>query len=200
MAIMDACALVLVGVERVRPLQARMTFATARQVHAGDGPLAGGVRRRPAPASRASSERRLRPMFCHGSPSAGSLGTAGRRRRRRWPAVRATYEPLALALGDYLLIHARSLDAGGHRQRPDHWQRGARGIIARKLVEGLADGSISAQTAHHRGAPAPTLARGADRTRDARRSALNSLRVANMPTEAAAITAVASHPTVFRPA
>ena len=31
-AIMDACALILIGVQDVKPLQARMTFAMARQV------------------------------------------------------------------------------------------------------------------------------------------------------------------------
>ena len=31
-AVMDTCALILIGVEEVNPLQARMTFAIARQV------------------------------------------------------------------------------------------------------------------------------------------------------------------------
>ena len=44
-AVMDSCALILVGVEEMRPLQARMTFAMARQVGKGIRSRAGRDRR-----------------------------------------------------------------------------------------------------------------------------------------------------------
>jgi hypothetical protein len=56
--------------------------------------------------------------------------------------VRATYEPLLRGLAGYLMISlpgwVPEVDFA------DHWERGPRGIIARRLVGGLADGSLAA--------------------------------------------------------
>ena len=139
MAIMDACALILVGVEDVQPLQARMTFATARQVILEmarslevSTPAAPGISR----LSEAEYHTLLARFAEHGVAWNG-----GEAAEQTLAAVRATYEPLALALGDYLLISPAPWIPG--EEATDHWQRGARGIIARNLVEGLADGSLS---------------------------------------------------------
>ena len=72
---------------------------------------------------------------------AGLTWNGGEAAETTMSAVRATYEPLAQALADHLLIPIpgwlSAVDA------TDHWHRGSRGVIARRLVDGLSDGSIS---------------------------------------------------------
>jgi hypothetical protein len=70
--------------------------------------------------------------------------------------VRATYEPLLVALAEYLLIEVPGWVAGA--DNPDHWERGPRGIIARRLVQGLASGAVETdRVATSRGNPAKRL-------------------------------------------
>jgi hypothetical protein len=55
--------------------------------------------------------------------------------------VRSTYEPLVHLLADHLLIDIPAwLPAG---EAADHWERGPRGIIARRLIQGLATGDMT---------------------------------------------------------
>ena len=59
--------------------------------------------------------------------------------------IRATYEPLVEGLAEHLLTPLSGWVAADHAS--DHWERGARGIIARRLIDGLASGAIDTETA-----------------------------------------------------
>ena len=136
-AIMDTCALILVGIEDIGPLQARMTFAMGRQV------LVELVRALDLPAHAAEhSERLTGPEFAamiEELKGAGLKWNGGPEAEEILAAARATYEPQLDALADYLLISVPRW--AGDAETPDHWERGPRGIIARRLVEGLATGA-----------------------------------------------------------
>jgi hypothetical protein len=141
-AIMDACALVLIGVADVKPLQARMTFAMTRQV------VVEMARSLGVKVGRAADSRRLGPAdfdtILAQLEVAGVAWNGGEDARELLDEVRATYEPLVEALADHLLI---SIPGWIPDRSLDHWQRGPRGAIARRLVAGLADGSIAAASA-----------------------------------------------------
>ena len=134
-AVMDTCALILVGVEDVAPLQARMTFTMARQVivemartfHVSPSRYDGGDRL-PAP-----EYDRLLEHFSQ----AGLRWDGGTDARETLVALRATYEPLLDGLAEALLLEMPAwmpeYDAS------DIWQGGHRGLIAGRLVEQLAD-------------------------------------------------------------
>lgn len=139
MAIMDACALILVGVEEVKPLQARMTFATARQVVL-EMARSLEVSTPAAPGASRLSDVEYETVLRHFAER-GVAWNGGEAAEQTLAAVRATYEPLSLALADYLLISPAPWMP--EEEATDHWHRGARGIIARNLVQGLADGSLS---------------------------------------------------------
>src|SRR5438445_3808764 len=100
-AIMDCCALILVGLEGLPPLQARMTFTMARQV------LVEMTRSFDVPPSRYTGGDRLdhgafvqferelaEAGFEWNTPDAEELLVA----------LRATYEPLLDGLASYLLL------------------------------------------------------------------------------------------------
>ncbi|MHB8528880.1 MAG: potassium channel family protein [Caulobacteraceae bacterium] len=145
-AIMDACALILIGVEDIHPLQARMTFAMLRQVavemmRSLRPPPVG-----PPEPSRLSSEDFGGMMATF--QEVGLVWNGGERAFETLAAVRATYEPPLQALSEYLIIPLPGWVA--HEESPDHWDRGPRGIIARRLIEGLVDGSISPASASPR--------------------------------------------------
>jgi hypothetical protein len=133
-AIMDACALILIGVQDVKPLQARMTFAMARQV------VVELVRGLEMPPARAETRERLShaefTAMIESFAAAGLRWDGGDEAEETLAAVRATYEPLLAVLAGHLLI-----DLPGwvdETETGDHWERGPRGIIARRLVETLA--------------------------------------------------------------
>jgi len=140
-AIMDACALILVGVEDVKPLQARMTFAMARQV------VVEMARSLEVSAPRSTGQERLstddfQKMLAI-FETAGLTWNGGDGAHETLVALRATYEPTIQCLAEYLLIPLAPWVTP--TDEPDHWERGARGILARRLVSdlsaGLADGS-----------------------------------------------------------
>ena len=145
-AIMDVCALVLVGVEDVHPLQARMTFAMARHV------VLEMARSLGVSSSRAEERSRLSPedfdQLLKAFEEASLRWNGGAEAEQTLAAIRATYEPVCAALGDYLLIPLPGWIPADNT--PDHWDRGPRGIIARRLVEGLADGTMAAPAATKR--------------------------------------------------
>jgi hypothetical protein len=58
-------------------------------------------------------------------------------------ALRATYAPLMQGLAEYLRIPLPGLTPAG--DAPDHWDQGPRGLIARRLVEGLTEGTMAAE-------------------------------------------------------
>ena len=136
-AIMDTCALILIGVEDVGALQARMTFAMARQV------VVELVRSLDLPGDRPRDAGRLDTAqydrMIEDFAEAGLRWNGGPHAEQTLAAVRATYEPQLEALADYLLITLPDWTAG--EDSPDHWERGPRGIIARRLVESLAEAS-----------------------------------------------------------
>ena len=138
-AIMDTCALILVGVEDIKPLQARMTFAMARQVvlemaRSLEVSAAVSVAMERLPAE---DFEKMLGIF----KEAGLTWKGGEGARETLAAVRATYEPVMHGLADHLLIPLPLWVAAD--DATDHWERGARGIIASRLISGLADGSIS---------------------------------------------------------
>ncbi len=131
--VMDACALVLVGVPEVRPLQARMTFTMARQI------LVEMARSFGVQPSRFSGGDRLDPAAYDRLEAAlvgaGVDWTPGDEGREMLAALRATYEPLLDGLSQHLLLPLPGWlpDAEGS----DQWARGHRGLIASRLVEEL---------------------------------------------------------------
>jgi len=132
-AVMDACALILVGVEDLPPLQARMTFTMARQVVVemtrsfGVGPSRydGGDRLPHA------EYLRMEAIFAE----AGLKWRGGPDGEEMLLALRATYEPLLDGLGTVLLLPLPGWIAA--EDAADHWQGGPRGLIASRLVERL---------------------------------------------------------------
>ena len=142
-AIMDTCVLILIGVEDVKQLQARMTFAMARQV------VLEMARSLEVSAVPIAEEDRLPPEDFEKMlgifKEAGLTWNGGEAAQETLAGVRATYDPVMRGLAAYLLIPLPSWVASN--DATDHWERGARGIIASRLISGLADGTISKASA-----------------------------------------------------
>ena len=134
-SVMDSCALILVGVEDLQPLQARMTFAMARQVIVemaqsfGISPSRydGGDR-----LPHASFERMEAILLEAGVNWKGGLQT-----EETLAGLRATYEPLLDGLATALLLPLPGWIATA--DAADHWHRGHRGLIATRLIEQLSE-------------------------------------------------------------
>jgi hypothetical protein len=137
-AVMDTCVLILVGVEDLPPLQARMTFAMARQVVL-EMARSLGVATRQGPESSRLDRTAFVDMLAR-FEQAGLRWNGGPQAEEVIAAVRSTYEPFLIGLADHLAI-----DVPGwvSQETPDHWERGPRGIIARRLIEGLTGGALS---------------------------------------------------------
>jgi hypothetical protein len=134
-AVMDCCALILVGVRDLSPLQARMTFSMARQVLVE---MAHSFRI--APSRYDGGDRLGADTFVQMQRAFSEIGLAwdgGPEAEATLLALRATYEPLLDGLARHLLLPLPGwmpeLDAS------DHWERGHRGLIARRMVEQLTD-------------------------------------------------------------
>ena len=133
-AIMDTCALILVGVDGIGPLQARMTFTMARQilvemarsVRAAPSRYDGGDRLDDAGFARLTTEL----------SGAGVRWGDGESARATLAMLRATYEPLLDGLAVHLLLTPLPGWVADDNAT-DHWERGHRGMIARRLVEDL---------------------------------------------------------------
>ena len=139
-AIMDVCALILVGVGELPPLQARMTFTMARQV------VVEMARSLGVNPSRYDGVDRLPPdMFermLDVFQESGLKWSGGPEARELLASLRATYEPLLDGLGIRLMLPLTSWIAA--EDASDHWQGGHRGLIASRMIEELA-GRTSAQ-------------------------------------------------------
>ena len=134
-AVMDTCAAILVGVEAMPPLQARMTFTLARQVLVE---MARSFDTRPSRYDGgdrldAAGYARMQAAFA----AAGLAWTEGEATRETLAALRATYEPLLDGLSRHLLLPLPGWVP--QDDASDHWERGHRGSIASRLVEQLAD-------------------------------------------------------------
>ncbi len=134
-AIMDTCALILVGVDDLQPLQARMTFTMARQVVVE---MARSFR--VSPSRYDGGDRlphqdylRMEAIFAE----AGLKWNAGPNTEETLNALRATYEPLLDGLASALLLPLPGWIAA--EDAADHWQGGHRGLIASRLIEQLSD-------------------------------------------------------------
>ena len=130
-AIMDCCALIISGVHDLHPLQARMTFTTARLVMvelayslgAEPSPFTGGVRL--DDEAYATLDAALRES---------DLGwNSGEEARDSLKAFRATYEPLLDGLSKYLLLPLPSFLPNA--ADTDNYERGHRGLIFGRLIE-----------------------------------------------------------------
>jgi nitrate reductase NapE component len=133
--VMDCCALILVGVRELSPLQARMTFSIARQVVVE---MARSFRIAPSRYDGgdrlpAEEHARMEAAFAE----AGLAWEGGAEARAALQALRATYEPLLDGLARHLLlVLPKWIPEPG---AADHWERGHRGLLARRLVEQLAE-------------------------------------------------------------
>ena len=130
--IMDCCALILVGLDRIPPFQARMTFMMARQIlvemcssfHVTPSRYTGGDRLDHLAFVRLEGD--LGDVGLHWVTSEAEELLA---------ALRATYEPLLDGLSAYLLLPLPGWSAAEADR--DHWERGPRGTLARRLVDEL---------------------------------------------------------------
>jgi hypothetical protein len=130
--IIDCCALILVGIDQVSPLQARMTFTMARQI------LVEMAESFDVELSRYSGGNRLdHDSFLRLERDLAEAGFSWEtvEPEELLTALRATYEPLLDGLASYLLLPLPGWSAadGGR----DHWVRGPRGTLARRLVDEL---------------------------------------------------------------
>jgi len=147
--VMDACALILVGVEALPPLQARMTFSMTRQVLVE---MAASFRSEP---SRYDGNDRLPPEVWNRMMAefaeAGLAWTEDPGARDTLAALRATYEPLLDGLSRRLLLSLPGWMPEG--RVVDHWARGHRGLIASRLMEELSDRAAPRLVPATRGGP-----------------------------------------------
>ena len=136
-AVMDACALILVGIEPLSPLQARMTFTMARQVVVEMARSFGVSPSRYDGGDRLPHDGYLRLEAV--LQEAGVAWSGGSEAEEMLTALRATYEPLLDGLASALLLSLPEWTAAD--DAADHWQGGHRGIMARRLIEMLSDRS-----------------------------------------------------------
>ncbi len=154
-AVMDACALILVGVEALPPLQARMTFTMGRQILV-EMARSLGI----SPSRYDGGDRMPHADYLLLEEAFAEVGLdwkAGVQSEELLIALRATYEPLLDGLASALLL---SLPGWLPVEGPDHWERGHRGLIASRLVE-----QLSARSAEDAAPEEPAEARLGQRVR-----------------------------------
>jgi nitrate reductase NapE component len=147
-AVIDCCALILVGVDGAKTFQARMTFGMMRQVAVE---MARSFRIAP---SRYEGRDRLPPedyqrLVAILAASGLALRTEDEA-RVSLQALRATYEPMLDGLARYLMLTIPEWVPKDDAQ--DHWTRGHRGLLAHRLIEQLERQSAeppSEQSAEH---------------------------------------------------
>ena len=133
--VMDSCALILVGMDDMKPLQARMTFAMARQVIVEMARSFGIKPSRYDGGDRLDHAEYLRMEGL--LTSAGVNWNGGPETEETLAALRATYEPLLDGLASALMLGLPAWIAAD--DAADHWERGHRGLIASRLIEQLSD-------------------------------------------------------------
>jgi hypothetical protein len=129
-AVMDTCALIMVGIKDFPTLQSRMTFSTARlaivelcRVFNLKPEISADTRLTSDDYARMAGELRDAGLELANDDSA----------EERLHEFRATYEPFLNALADYLLL---SLPAWlPSKKALDNWQNSPRGRSAKRLVE-----------------------------------------------------------------
>jgi hypothetical protein len=146
-AVLDTCALILVGFRDVNTFQARVTFGTARlallemarvfipaQIAAGD---ASADRHRLSAAEFDRMQAALAAAGLEFSSTAGGSHAAAPHEDPRGALAkfRAAYEPFSVALGTYLMLPLPRWVAP--EGRLDNWQRIEGAGAAQRLVEGI---------------------------------------------------------------
>ncbi len=147
-AVIDTCALLLVGLEDVQPLQARMTFTMGRLVIVE---LARSFHVRPSGydgGDRLPEEEYL--QLVDTIKAAGLRWTTAADAQGTLAALRATYEPLLDGLASRLMLTLPPWTSSGTRS--DNWQVGHRGLIASRLIE-----QLSARSSNQTDASRPKL-------------------------------------------
>jgi len=134
-AVIGCCALVLVGLEGVPTLQARMTFTMARQILVEVSRTFGVRPSRYDGGDRLPHETYLRLQAI--LAEAGLHWAGGAAAEETLAALRATYEPLLDGLAKALVLRLPEWVAAEDAR--DHWERGHRGMIASRLIRDLAD-------------------------------------------------------------
>jgi hypothetical protein len=132
-AIMDTCALTMVGFKDVSTFQARMTFSSSRlaiielsRVLAVK-PQVSGETRLPSPVYA-----RMRAELA----GAGMIAVDDDKAENTLAEFRATYEPFLIGLAQYLLLTLPGWLPEG--EPLDNWQNSPRGRSAKRLVEAMA--------------------------------------------------------------
>ncbi len=145
-AIMDSCALILVGIEQMHPLQARMTFTIIRQVIVELARLLGISPSRYEGGDRLSPEAyaRLRAALA----GAALTWDGDEHAHETLAALRATYEPLLDGLSRKLLLPLPGWMP--EEGASDNWQSGHRGMLASRLIAQLAERTPAAPAANPR--------------------------------------------------
>ena len=134
--VLDTAALVLVGVDDLRPLQARLTFSAGRQV------LVEMTRTIGIASDRFTGEDRLDhdsyDRLEQALSEAGIRWRADPMSRDTLAALRSTYEPMLHALALHLRV---AVPTWLPVQTSDNWEHGPRGLMAGRLVEELSNRS-----------------------------------------------------------
>ncbi len=131
-AIMDTCALLMVGFKGVRTFQGRLTFSTARQAVIEMGRVF-QVGARPPSGDRLSSQdfRRLSTSLTE----AGLLFVDESEAEQTLAAFRNTYEPFLSGLAHYLVLSLPNWLSSDNQL--DNWQNSPRGKTAKQLIESI---------------------------------------------------------------
>jgi hypothetical protein len=131
-AIMDTCALLMVGFKGVRTFQGRLTFSTARQAVIEMGRVF-QVGTRPLGDDRLSSQnfRRLSTSLTEAGLQFVEEGEA----EQTLAAFRNTYEPFLSGLAHYLVLSLPNWLSTDNQL--DNWQNSPRGKTARQLIESI---------------------------------------------------------------
>jgi hypothetical protein len=131
-AIMDTCALLMVGFSGVRTFQARLTFSTARQAVVEMGRVFNaGARPNDRDRLPAHDFIRLQVQLREAGLQFGDNSEP----ERTLTAFRHTYEPFLEGLAQYLSLTLPGWLPGENRL--DNWQNSPRGKSAKQLVEAL---------------------------------------------------------------
>jgi hypothetical protein len=140
---MDSCALTLVGLEGIPPLQARMTFTMGRHVLVEMAQSS-----RITPSRYTGGDRLDHAAFLQLQRDLNEAGYSWNDSDAEeiLADLRATYEPLLDGLARYLLL---TLPEWNPRDTVrDHWVRGPRGTLARKLIDDLSERLPDCRTDH----------------------------------------------------
>ncbi|MBV9776747.1 MAG: two pore domain potassium channel family protein [Acetobacteraceae bacterium] len=147
---MDVSALILVGVEGLAPLQARMTFTMAREVVVEIG-RSFNIK----PSRYTGGDRLPHKAFVEVERAfarASLPWKGGPEAEEVLAALRATYEPMMDGLSSHLLLPLQGWTA--QERLVDHWASGPRGLMAQRLVEELATPTLPSGPVAAAGRPA----------------------------------------------